>query len=66
MREMPNKNTVWVLALRRLVTLLDQEPRRLSQEDIHLASFHLSRFVRTAEQSASTSTDAGSKRRTSQ
>jgi len=40
MREMPNKNTVWVLAPRRLVTFLDQEPRRLSQEDIHLASFH--------------------------
>jgi len=51
MREMPNKNTVWVLAPRRLVTFLDHEPRRLSQEDIHLASFHLSRFVRTAEQS---------------
>jgi hypothetical protein len=44
------QNPVWVLAPRRLVTFLDHEPRRLSQEDIHLASFHLSRFVRTAEQ----------------
>lgn len=43
-------NAVWVLAPKRLPVLLDHEPRRLSQEDIHLASFHLSRFVRTAGQ----------------
>jgi hypothetical protein len=43
-------NTVWVLEPKRLPTFLDHEPRRLSQEDIHLASFHLSRFVRTAAQ----------------
>jgi hypothetical protein len=43
-------NPVWVLAPKRLPTFLDQEPRRLSQEDIHLAAFHLSRFVRTAAQ----------------
>jgi len=43
-------NTIWVLEPKRLPTFLDHEPGRLSQEDIHLASFHLSRFVRTAEQ----------------
>jgi Nuclease-related domain len=41
------QSAVWVLAPKRLVTFLDHEPRRLSEEDIHLASFHLSRFVRT-------------------
>jgi len=41
---------VWVLAPKRLPVFLDHEPRRLSQEDIHLASFHLGRFVRTAGQ----------------
>jgi hypothetical protein len=44
------ENTVWVLEPKRLPTFLEREPRRLSPEDIHLASFHLSRFVRTAAQ----------------
>lgn len=48
--ENAKKNAVWVLEPKRLPTFLEREPRRLSQEDIHLASFHLSRFVRTAEQ----------------
>jgi len=42
------QGVVRVLAPKRLPAFLDHEPRRLSQEDIHLASFHLSRFVRTA------------------
>jgi hypothetical protein len=42
-------NSVWVLEPKRLPIFLDQEPRRLSPEDIHLAAFHLSRFVRTAQ-----------------
>jgi Nuclease-related domain len=41
---------IWVLEPKRLPTFLDREPRRISGEDIHLASFHLSRFVRTADQ----------------
>ena len=41
------ENTVWVLEPKRLPTFLDHEPRRLSEEDVHLASFHLSRYVRT-------------------
>jgi hypothetical protein len=40
------ENPVWVLEPKRLPRYLTQEPRRLSEEDIHLASFHLSRFVR--------------------
>lgn len=39
--------SVWVLEPKRLPVFLDQEPPRLSPEDIHLATFHLSRFVRT-------------------
>jgi hypothetical protein len=42
-------NAVWVLEPKRLPTFLEREPRRLSQEDIHLTAFHLSRFVRTNE-----------------
>ena len=42
------QGVVWVLAPKRLPAFLDHEPRRLSQEDIQLTSFHLSRFVRTA------------------
>jgi hypothetical protein len=41
--------SVWVLEPKRLPMFLDQEPRRLSPEEIHIASFHLSRFVRTAQ-----------------
>jgi len=40
------ENPVWVLEPKRLPRYLTQEPRRLSEEDIHPASFHLSRFVR--------------------
>ena len=43
-------NTVWVLEPKRLPKFPDHEPRRLSKDDIHLVSFHLSRFVRTAAQ----------------
>jgi hypothetical protein len=39
---------VWVLNPKGLPSFLDREPRRLSPEDVHLASFHLSRFVRSA------------------
>jgi hypothetical protein len=46
----PKEKTVWVINPKVLPTFLDHEPVRLSQEDIHLASFHLSRFVRTVSQ----------------
>lgn len=42
------ENTVWVLEPKRLPSFIEREPRRLSPEDVHLASFHLSRFVRTS------------------
>ena len=42
-------NTIWVLEPKRLPTFLSYEPRRLSDEDIHMAAYHLSRFIRTVE-----------------
>ena len=39
---------VHVLNPRRLPEFLEREPARLSREDVHLASFHLSRFIRTS------------------
>ncbi|HEX7296591.1 MAG TPA: nuclease-related domain-containing protein [Pyrinomonadaceae bacterium] len=43
----PKERTIWVLNPKALPAFLDHEPARLSQQDINLASFHLSRFVRT-------------------
>jgi len=37
---------VWVLEPKALPAFLAQEPEQLRPEDVHLASFHLSRFVR--------------------
>lgn len=42
---------VWVLEPKALPAFLANEPTRLSREDIKLASFHLSRFVRAVEKS---------------
>lgn len=43
------ETAVWVLEPKRLRALLEREPRRLSDEDIHLVYFHLGRFVRTLQ-----------------
>lgn len=40
---------VWVLNPKALATFLSNEPERLSEDDIKLASFHLSRFIRSSE-----------------
>jgi hypothetical protein len=42
---------IWVLNPKGLPSFLDREPVRLSREDIHIASSHLDRFVRTVKQS---------------
>jgi len=44
----PSKRGSWVLNPKALPAFLDHEPAQLTPEDAHLASFHLSRFVRTA------------------
>lgn len=41
-----SKREVWVLNPKALQSFLDHEPRKLSDEDVRLASFHLSRFIR--------------------
>ena len=43
-----NNKALWVLEPKMLPTFLDHESLMLSTEDIHLASFHLSRFVRSS------------------
>ena len=40
---------IWVLEPKALPAFLQQEPKRLSPEDVKLASFHLSRYIRTTE-----------------
>lgn len=40
---------VWVLNPKALVEFLAREPERLAEDDIKLASFHLSRFIRSSE-----------------
>lgn len=40
---------IWVLNPKAFEAFLDNEPARLSEDDIKLASFHLSRFIRSSE-----------------
>jgi hypothetical protein len=40
---------LWVLEPKALPAFLDREPHRMSAEDVKLASFHLSRFIRSQE-----------------
>ena len=44
-------NGVWVLEPKALPSFLKQEAVRLTSEEIKLASFHLSRFIRSSERS---------------
>ncbi len=43
-----SKREIWVLNPKALPDFISHEPRKLSDEDVRLASFHLSRFVRAA------------------
>ena len=43
----PTERLIWVLNPKALPTFLDHEPLMLSHEDVKLACFHLSRFIRT-------------------
>lgn len=45
----PKERTIWVLNPKVLPTFFDHERTQLSREDIQLATFHLSRFVRTTD-----------------
>jgi len=40
---------LWVLEPKALLSFLQQEPTRLAPEDVKLASFHLSRLIRSTE-----------------
>jgi hypothetical protein len=43
----------WVLSARALPAFIDHEPERLKPDEVALASYHLSRFIRTAHRSCS-------------
>jgi hypothetical protein len=43
--------STWVLEPKALPAFLEREPARLAPEDVRLASFHLSRYIRTTESS---------------
>jgi len=43
------KRRLWVLEPKALPGFLGKEPQRMSPEDVKLASFHLSRFIRSHE-----------------
>ncbi|MGJ7608557.1 nuclease-related domain-containing protein [Variovorax sp. LT1R20] len=45
---------LWVLEPKALLSFLQHEPVRLSAEDVKLASFHLSRLIRSTERERST------------
>lgn len=48
--EAPKANLgIWVLEPKALPAFLDNSPRRLDPSDVKLASFHLSRFIRSVE-----------------
>ena len=44
-----SSRSLWVLNPKALPAFLDNEPTRLPDEDIKLASYHLSRFIRSGE-----------------
>jgi hypothetical protein len=47
-----SQRDVWVLSGRELPSFLHREPIRMKPDEVSLAGFHLSRFIRTAQQSA--------------
>jgi len=46
-----SRREVWVLNPKGLPSFLENEAAILSAEDVKLASYHLSRFIRAGEQS---------------
>lgn len=44
-----SKLEVWILSARALPSFIEHEPTRLKPDEVSLASFHLSRFVRAAQ-----------------
>jgi hypothetical protein len=42
-----NRNGLWVLNPKALPAFIDHEPKVLRQEDVQLAAYHLSRYIRT-------------------
>ncbi len=49
--EQGKKSPVWVLNPKALPSFIENQPDIISQEDMMLASFHISRYIRTKETS---------------
>jgi len=47
----PKGSSVWVLNPKNLPSFIQHEPARLNESDLHLAAFHLGRYIRTRAQS---------------
>ncbi|MGA2318274.1 MAG: nuclease-related domain-containing protein [Thermodesulfobacteriota bacterium] len=52
----PKGSTVWVLHPQALPSFIEHEPDRISESDLHLAAFHLARYIRAHAQGFSPKT----------
>lgn len=48
-----SKLDVWILSARALPSFIEHEPIRLKAEEVSMASYHLSRFIRAAQEAKS-------------
>jgi hypothetical protein len=55
--EKGKKSDTWVLNPKALPAFIDNQPERISQEDMMLASFHISRYIRTTTSDTCHDTD---------
>jgi hypothetical protein len=46
----PKGSTVWILSPKALPPFIQHEPTRINESDLHLAAFHLGRYIRTRAQ----------------
>jgi hypothetical protein len=44
-------SSIWVLNPKALPSFIEHEPARINESDLHLAAFHLGRYIRTCSQS---------------
>ncbi len=46
----PKESSVWVLSPQALPSFIEHEPNRINESDLHLAAFHLARYIKTSAQ----------------
>jgi hypothetical protein len=52
----PKGSSVWVLNPQALPSFIEHEPTRINESDLHLAAFHLGRYIRTCSQGCGSTT----------